>query len=553
MTQGQPTGVANATADVAVGSRWEVVKGTLVVRRPDGSVLTPTAQDIYQVGVEGRSIPGLPPASAENGLTGLTFSKYPLSLEIHIGPQNSNDIKPVHCDVVAVADRLKIPVANISNGAPDHVVSGGKWYPLVPGALDEIEALLRQAGIGAQGGITLGQYLELQRLGSRNPAIRDHSHDAASAGRQIASAEFLAPPGFIGSLFPYQKDGVRWLQLIASQGLGGILADEMGLGKTVQIIALFVEESAGGRRPSLVVAPGTVMENWRREIGRFAPSLRVLVHRGSHRSGFPSDLRDSDVVVTSYDTLIRDISLFRLLEWNVVVLDEAQAIKNPDTRRASAAKRIPTRVAIAVTGTPVENTLRDLWSLTEFALPGYLGEWAAFERRFSDDADGAVGVEPLVSPILLRRRVADVAGDLPERIDIPQALELERSQAEEYERVRLKTLAEYGNQATLVALNRLRMFCTHPWLLCIIDGHKAVRINTGHPYYHKVYVPNLNSGVTVQGMDSLLWALSMAELGTVNEASKRHFSELRFEVSRLLRRLVDDLPEPEVGADDEAA
>ena len=239
----------------------------------------------------------------------------------------------------------------------------------------------------------------------------------------------------------------------------------MGLGKTIQIIALFASESFEGRVPFVVVAPGTLLENWRREIERFAPSLRTLIHRGAERTGFPDELATNDVVLTSYDALIRDLPLFRRINWNVVVLDEAQAIKNPETRRASAVKMLPRRVGIAVTGTPVENRLRDLWSIADFVVPGFLGTQAAFESAFQDDTRDAEYLEPLVSPILLRRRVTDVAKDLPERIEIPQAIELDPRQAEAYEAIRQATVDEYGGRASLVALLRLRMFCTHPSLV----------------------------------------------------------------------------------------
>jgi len=448
--------------DVAGNPRWEISGPTLTVRVSDGSAFAPPALDIYRVAIERSPVPHLPPPGSD--LPDLAFSRYPLRPEIRIAPQEGFEGTPVRCEVIAVGDGLDVPIENIGEGAADHLIFGGTWYPLVPGGLAEIRTLLRGAGVSGPGPITLRQYLELRRLGSLNPAISDRSHDAADATRNVAPVDFTPPAGFAGSLFPYQKDGLRWLQLIASQGLGGILADEMGLGKTVQVIALFAGESLDGRRPSLVVAPGTVLENWRREIARFAPSLRVLIHRGSERSGFPDDLRAFDVVVTSYDTLVRDLSLFRQIDWNLAVLDEAQAIKNPATRRASAAKRIPRRVGLAVSGTPVENALRDLWSITEFAIPGFLGDQATFERAFGNDANGAAAVEPLVSPILLRRRLADVADDLPERINIPQALELEPAQADSYERIRREVLAEYGNQAALVALTRLRMFCAHPWL-----------------------------------------------------------------------------------------
>jgi SNF2 family DNA or RNA helicase len=154
-----------------------------------------------------------------------------------------------------------------------------------------------------------------------------------------------------------------------------------------------------------------------------------------------------------------------MINWSMLVCDEAQYIKNRDSLRARSVKKLRRSSAIAVTGTPVENRLTDLWSITDFVLPGYLGTAAEFEKRFEDDLHGATSLEQLASPIMLRRRVSEVAKDLPERIDIPQVIELEEDEAKAYEAMREEIAAQFGASATLVALTRLRMFCSHPWLV----------------------------------------------------------------------------------------
>ena len=156
--------------------------------------------------------------------------------------------------------------------------------------------------------------------------------------------------------------------------------------------------------------------------------------------------------------------LFENVKWNIVIIDEAQAIKNPDAKRTRCVKDVPRRVAIAVTGTPVENRLTDLWSIMDFVLPQFLGTRTEFERNISDTQKGAIEIEPIVSPVLLRRKVSDVAKDLPERIDIPQPLPMDGLSIGQYEKIRLETISEYGNAGALVALNNLRMYCTHPYL-----------------------------------------------------------------------------------------
>jgi SNF2 family DNA or RNA helicase len=455
-------------ADSAIGakpSEWVIAGNVLHLRLPSGAKSIPLADLIYRVAVEDEEIPGFPKPVSVVAVGEIVFERFPLALEIRIEPDKFGPSPGLKAVVYAKGCDSFVALDDVLTREADHLMMGKHWFPIARGALEEARAIFQEASIKETGCLSLKQYLKLLQLSTKYPAIKDASGEAASAIGQRAPVESDVPVGFSGTLYPYQKDGWRWLQLVTSQEVGGILADEMGLGKTVQLAALLAGEKEAARHPSLVVATGTLLENWRRELAKFSPRLCVMLHRGSDRSGFPADLKSNDVVVTSYDTLIRDLSLFRQIQWNIVILDEAQAIKNSETKRASAAKRIPRRVGIAVTGTPVENRLSDLWSITDFALPGFLGELNAFEKSFSNDEHGASALGLLVSPILLRRRVADVASDLPERIYIPQALELTEAQAFEYEEIRRSAIAEYGQGATLVALTRLRMYCAHPRLL----------------------------------------------------------------------------------------
>ncbi len=441
----------------------------LAVRKPNGILVIPSAEMIYSACVEGAIVNGIPPIDANSLLGNLTFSRYPLRPIIVIEPNSDTADLPLRVTVYAVDKNTTVPLTSIANETPDHILTDQCWFPIVPDSLDEVRQVLGKAEIKELGPITLRQYLDLLKFSFDRSLIKDMSDQAANASSYQATPELDTAPLFIGTLFPYQRDGLRWLYTITSQEVGGILADEMGLGKTIQLVAVLANETFEGRTPSVVVAPGTLLENWRREIARFAPSLRTVIHRGAERTGFPEQLSNNAIVITSYDTLVRDLSLFVTVDWNVVVLDEAQAIKNPETLRASSVRKLPRRVGIAVTGTPVENRLRDLWSITDFAVPGLLGSQSEFEKTFKDDASGALSLEPRISPILLRRRVDEVATDLPERIEIPQPLELDGVQSERYEKIREDTIAEYGESANLVALTRLRMFCTHPALIQIQD------------------------------------------------------------------------------------
>lgn len=350
--------------------------------------------------------------------------------------------------------------------------------------MDEIRLALREAKTDTPGPISLGQYLSLVRQAHTKPFIIDQTNHASERLKMEGNAA-ETPNGFVGQLYPYQLNGFWWLRMVSGEGLGCILADQMGLGKTAQLIALMAAERA--EKPgltSLVVAPATLLENWNRELRKFAPSLRVRLHRGMGRSGLPSNLRDADVVVTSYDTAVRDLPIMRMVAWNLVVLDEAQAIKNPSTRRAQGVKQIPRRVGIAVTGTPLENRLTDLWSLLDFAVPGHLGSLSAFERLYEAESESSgASVEPLVSPLMLRRRLADVAAELPNRIDIPQPLELTEEGAAEYERLRQQIQADFGAAATLVSLTKLREYCSHP---SIIRRDTVVDYTDNSPKYRRL-------------------------------------------------------------------
>jgi SNF2 family DNA or RNA helicase len=441
---------------------WQIRSGVLELEI-GGESVRPDAEEIYGLAFDGASVfrgqsiaPGPPP---------LRCSRYPAFLNLVIDQDDAAGDGGLFCHVRATGRGGATGSFGAWLDHPDHLIIGDVWYPLAVGAQKEIADILAGAGVEKPGPLSLRQYLALRT------ATGDSAHLADdTVGRNIQpglavrreESELIS---FNGRLYPYQKDGWQWLSFLWREGLGAILADEMGLGKTIQIIALLASPERDQAAPSLIVAPTTLLENWRREIAKFAPGLKTHIHQGSRRTGDYRVLAPYDVTITSYETVVRDGSMFRMIDWRIVVLDEAQAIKNPDTRRAQAVRQLRRRSGIAVTGTPVENRLRDLWSLVDFAVPGLLGDVGSFEQRFQDDIDGAAALEPLVTPIMLRRLVSEVAQDLPERIDIPQVLALTEDEAAAYEQIRLDTLAEYGGAATLVALTRLRMFCAHPMLL----------------------------------------------------------------------------------------
>ncbi|WP_324718067.1 DEAD/DEAH box helicase [Carboxydochorda subterranea] len=264
------------------------------------------------------------------------------------------------------------------------------------------------------------------------------------------------PAAFAGQLRPYQLQGLAWLWWLDSAGLGACLADDMGLGKTVQIIALLLHErqeqaagdGAGPARvgPTLIVCPMSVVGNWQREIERFGPTLRVLVHHGPQRltgRRFARAAAASDVVITTYGLVHRDLEALQAVRWHRVVLDEAQNIKNPSARQSQAARALPAARRIALTGTPIENRLSELWSIMHFLNPGYLGSAQGFHRRFAipierygDERQAAV-LRHLVRPFVLRRLKTDprVVQDLPEKMEMKVFCPLTPEQATLYQAV----------------------------------------------------------------------------------------------------------------------
>lgn len=277
-------------------------------------------------------------------------------------------------------------------------------------------------------------------------------------------------PGLTATLFPYQSRGVRWMWDTIRHTGGLILADEMGLGKTLQIIALLLMDPPKADSPALIICPTSLIANWVREFERFASGITVMVHRGPNRAGIYRELQRTSIVVTTYDTMVNDISIFSSFEWSWVICDEAQAIKNPDSNRRNAAISIPRRRTIPMTGTPVENSLLDLWSLADFAIPGLLGSRREFETAYPDNLESAQTIGRFTDPIILKRRVADVASDLPERINIDLPLELDDLLADHYLMVRAATLAKYPVAGALVATLQLQLVCAHPWLRRDEDG-----------------------------------------------------------------------------------
>ncbi|MFZ3168919.1 MAG: DEAD/DEAH box helicase [Candidatus Methanoperedens sp.] len=292
------------------------------------------------------------------------------------------------------------------------------------------------------------------------------------------------PDSFIGELRPYQVKGFSWLAFLRQYGLGACLADDMGLGKTIQLLALLLKEKEegegeGNERPTLLICPTSVVGNWQREANKFAPSLRVLVHHGISRKKkeFIKDVLNYDLVISTYALTYRDEDVLDKVEWNGVVLDEAQNIKNSSTKQSQAVRRIKAGYRVALTGTPVENRLSELWSIMEFLNPGYLGSAAGFRRTFAlpieryNDKEAGKNLRSIVTPFVLRRLKTDssIIKDLPDKIEMKEHCNLTKEQATLYEAVVKDMLRKIEDSegierkgAVLSTLMRLKQVCNHP-------------------------------------------------------------------------------------------
>jgi superfamily II DNA or RNA helicase len=332
-------------------------------------------------------------------------------------------------------------------------------------SITEFESATSEAGIVWRGGERLRELGRLLRETGSIPRVE-------------------LPSGFTATLRPYQARGVDWLQFLRAAGLSGVLADDMGLGKTVQALAYLAIEKASGRmdRPALVVAPTSVLPNWRREAERFVPDLRVLTLHGLDRKSRFGEIADHDLVLTTYPLLARDHATLHAQHWHVVVLDEAQVIKNPDAATTQLVFELEARHRLCLTGTPLENHLGEVWSLFAFLSPGFLGDRQSFKRQWRTpiekrgDSDRRRLLARRIRPFLLRRTKTEVAAELPPKTEIVESIEMDPTQRDIYESIRLSmhtkvraAIAAKGlarsRIVVLDALLKLRQACCDPRLL----------------------------------------------------------------------------------------
>ncbi|TWU16616.1 DEAD/DEAH box helicase [Planctomycetes bacterium Poly21] len=308
-------------------------------------------------------------------------------------------------------------------------------------------------------------------------------HSAVERLESLGSWNPERPTGLDATLRDYQLDGYRWLARLSRWGVGGVLADDMGLGKTVQTLGILIDRSADG--PALVIAPTSVGENWVREAGRFAPSLNAVLYRDCDRDEIIKTAGPGHVLIVSYQLMQRDAKRFATRSWTTLVLDEAQFIKNSQTKTSQAIRMLQADWRLGLSGTPLENHLGELWSLFRTLSPGLLGSWQRFRSRFAEpierhnDAERREALARLVRPFILRRTKDKVLTELPPRTEITLRAELSDAERKLYEDARLAALAELTHATndgekshdgrrriqTLAWLTRLRQLACHPALV----------------------------------------------------------------------------------------
>ncbi|MBD3256544.1 MAG: ATP-dependent helicase [Candidatus Lokiarchaeota archaeon] len=314
--------------------------------------------------------------------------------------------------------------------------------------------------------------------------------------REVTFPKLTQPEGFEGKLRPYQTKGYSWMASLTQCGLGACLADDMGLGKTIQCLALLLKQkNEGVETPNLLICPTSIIGNWKREANRFVPSLKVMVHHGKARLKgitFLKEAKSADLIISSYSLTHRDEEELLNIEWNGVILDEAQNIKNYYTKTSQSVRKLNSNYRLALTGTPMENRLLELWSIIDFLNPGYLGTAVEFRKKIAipiekyNDSEATTRLKKIIQPFILRRLKTDprIIKDLPEKIEIKTYCNLTKEQATLYQAIVKDIINRIENESgikrkglVLSALTRLKQVCDHPALF--LGDNSAISERSG--------------------------------------------------------------------------
>lgn len=441
-------------------ANW-VISDNHLALRSGKNTFHPSAKEIYALISSGnrKSELGIECLNPKEEMPEIRFSKIASAVTIEL---TSDDVGCI-CLTLTTNRRGERAVVDIVDGMIiDQGVFANTWFYLTGNVL-QAQDILSEAGIKNSGLITTNQYLKLVEKEIMGASLIHNSVNLDSLNLPVDESE-NPPTTLKANLFPYQHIGYLWIKFMLEETNGCILGDEMGLGKTMQVIAEMLHLKALRHTPMLVVAPISLLANWQRECAKFAPSLQTMIHYGASRVSNYRDFEDYDVIITSYTTVVSDIHMLNMIEWELVALDEAQSIKNPASARTITCKQIHRKRSLAVSGTPFENHVTDIWSLVDFIQPSLLGSLKSYNEIITDDIEGGKRIEPILSPLMIRRLVADVAKDLPEKVVSALPLSMSVEESIQYTEFLNELKANCNTEnLNLGMLQQLRIYCTHPY------------------------------------------------------------------------------------------
>ncbi len=354
----------------------------------------------------------------------------------------------------------------------DHVVIEKFVIPIKTDLLQEIFACLDDAGTTLGSALSKKQFLHLVTASQKF----DFSIDLVPGMEEALELKPINPnlEFLLGSPYPYQQIGIHWLVSNFENGLGSLLCDEMGLGKTYQALGLIAHAVQTGKTPILICCPASLVGNWLIELSKFTSLTQPLLYLGSARSLLMKQLSNAQLVLTTYDLLVRDAAILEKIEWSLIVADEAQAVKNHTSQRHIALNNLSATSKVLITGTPIENYLTDLWALTDIVHPGLLGDYQTFEDLVNESPSSASEVGEYASLLILRREVSEVATDLPPLVVIDGAISPSEKFSLAYEEIRVEAL-EQLKQNFLTVIIKLQQVCCYPGLIVsnYIDNEDA--------------------------------------------------------------------------------
>jgi SNF2 family DNA or RNA helicase len=346
----------------------------------------------------------------------------------------------------------------------DHFVIDGMWIPLDEYSLNLISNLFKSRKIYNGGKITSPDFLAFLNL-ANNQAIRVVYDSKLFEKLENVEISTRLPEGLALKPYPYQDLGIRWLTTMFDQECGSLLCDEMGLGKTLQAIGLMLHSYNSGAKRILLCTPSSLTLNWLREIKKIAPELEIHSYVGGARFLHPNEFDQLEVVQTTYDILVRDFTMFGSNEWDLLICDEAQMLKNHGSKRSEKVRQLRAKTKVLLTGTPVENSLKDLWNLVNIVYPGLMGTKEFFYNQIDDNPIDAARVGRAAAPLIKRRRVKDVLPDLPPMIEIDQEIETNPAFSSFYEELRTGRHPSTSGSIQLARITALRQFCCYPNLV----------------------------------------------------------------------------------------